>query len=48
MRSVYTSNNHKTKVIWSMHPNRFRYKKMNPQKMCQYLCDTAYSLLENK
>lgn len=48
MRSVYISNNHKTKVIWSIHPSYFRYKKMNPQKMCQYLCDTAYRLFLNK
>ena len=44
LRAVYLSKTHKTKVIWTSHPNRFRYLGTNPQKMCQYLSDTYKAL----
>lgn len=43
-RSVYLSKTHKTKVIWTSHPNRYHFKSTNPQEMCKYLCDTYYAL----
>lgn len=46
-RSVFLSKTHKTKVVWSSHPNRFPYMSTNQEKMCQYLCDTV-NILMNK
>lgn len=44
LRAVYLSKTHKTKVIWTSHPRRFPFLSTNPQKMCQYLCDTYKAL----
>lgn len=47
-RSVFLSDSHKTKVIWSSHPSRFSFMKTNQSEMCKYLCDTANALLDRK
>jgi hypothetical protein len=45
-RAVYLSKTHRTKVIWTSHPNRYRFLRTDTEKMCQYLCDT-YKTLEH-
>lgn len=47
-RSMYISKTHKTKVIWSSHPNRFHFLGTNQKEMCQYLCDTVNELLDRQ
>lgn len=47
-RSVFISNTHKTKVIWTSHPTRFSFLRTNQKKMCQYLCDTISKLLDRQ
>ena len=47
-RSVFLSDSHKTKVIWSSHPSRFSFMRTNQTEMCKYLCDTANALLNRK
>lgn len=33
-----------TKVIWSLHPNRFSFERTNTEEMCYYLADTFNQL----
>ena len=47
-RSVHISKTHKTKVVWSSHPNRFKFLSKNQEEMCQYLCDTVNKLLDRQ
>ena len=47
-RAVYTSKEYHTKVIWTLHPNRFKFLQTSVEEMCHYLADTyrKLSLLE--
>lgn len=43
-QAVYLSNETKTKVIWSSHPNRFKYLGVNQESMVRQLGDLLLSL----
>ena len=43
VRAVYLIKLHKTKMIWTSHPYRFRHLGTDLQKMYQYLSDTFRS-----
>lgn len=43
-RSVFISKQYRTKVIWTLHPNRFKYLQTSVEKMCYYLADTFHRL----
>lgn len=42
--SVFTSKVHKTKVIWTSHPNRFSFLETNAKEMCELICKTINEL----
>jgi len=44
-RAVYTSKQYHTKVIWTLHPNRFSFLRTSVEEMCYYLADTYHKLL---
>lgn len=44
-RAVYTSKQYHTKVIWTLHPNRFSFLRTSVEEMCYYLADTYHQLL---
>lgn len=39
-RAIYISKLYHTKIIWSLHPNRFSFERTNTEEMCHYLADT--------
>lgn len=39
-RALYTLRNHKTKIIWTCHPNRFRFVGTNQDEMIPYIGDS--------
>lgn len=43
-RAVFTSRHYHTKVIWTMHPNRFSFLKTSVEDMCHYLAETYHQL----
>lgn len=46
IRSVFLSKTYKTKVIWTCHPNRFKFLSTNIPEMCTYIGDTVYRLTQ--
>lgn len=44
-RAVYISKQYHTKVIWTLHPNRFSFLRTSVEEMCYYLADTYHQLL---
>ena len=44
-RSVFLSKTYKAKIIWTSHPNRFRFMGTNIREMCTYLTGTLKMLL---
>ncbi len=47
-RAIYTSKQYQTKIIWSLHPNRFSFEKTDIEEMCYYLADTYNQLAWGK
>lgn len=43
-RAVYTSKQHHAKVIWTMHPNRFKFCQTSVEEMCHFLANTYYKI----
>lgn len=43
-RAVYTSKQYHTKVIWTLHPNRFSFLRTSVEEMCYYLADTYHQI----
>lgn len=48
LRAVYLSKSHKTKIVWTDHPHRFSFLKMNQQEMCSMICETVKELEEQQ
>ena len=44
LRAVYTSKQYHTKVIWTLHPNRFKFLQTSVEEMCHYLADTYHQI----
>ena len=43
-RSVFTSKQYNTKLIWTSHPNRYSFLQTSVEEMCTYLADTYKKL----
>jgi hypothetical protein len=43
-RAVYTSKQYHTKVIWTLHPNRFKFLQTSVEEMCHYLANTYHQI----
>jgi hypothetical protein len=43
-RAVYTSKQYHAKVIWTLHPNRFKFLQTSAEEMCHYLADTYHQI----
>ncbi len=47
-RAVYSSELYQTRIIWSLHPNRFSFEKTEIEEMCYYLAGTFNQLVIKK